>query len=68
MVFLFVAIVSQCSDPPQPHRMHVDIPESLKEGAKVKYTCPDRYELVGDNILTCKNGKWAGDVPYCKGT
>ena len=48
--------------------MNVVIPESLTEGAKAKCSCPDRYELVGDNVLTCKNGKWAGDVPYCKGT
>ena len=48
--------------------MNVDIPDSLTEGAKANYSCPTRYKLVGDNTLTCKNGNWAGDVPYCKGT
>ena len=48
--------------------MIVEVPRSLTEGAKVNYTCPGRYELVGDNVLMCKNGKWTGDVPYCKGT
>lgn len=48
--------------------MTVDIPESLTEGAKAKYSCTNRYKLVGDSVLTCENGKWAGDVPYCKGT
>ena len=47
--------------------MIVEIPDSLTEGAKAKYSCPSRYELAGDNVLTCKNGKWAGGVPHCKG-
>ena len=47
--------------------MNIDIPDSLTEGAKVKYTCPARYKLVGDNVLKCKSGKWVGEIPYCKG-
>ena len=59
-----------CSDPPlhNAQNMIVDVPDKFTEGDKVNYTCLSRFELVGDNVLTCKSGKWVGDIPYCKGT
>ena len=65
---VFTCLASQCNDPPLPLKMNVVIPESLTQGAMAKYSCPDRYELVGDSVLTCNSGKWVGDEPYCKGT
>ena len=56
-----------CSNPKPVLNAIVNDPDSLTEEAKAKYTCPAHYKPVGDNILTCKNGKWTGVLPHCKG-
>ena len=62
-----ILLLLDCSNPKPVIKAIVDVPDSLTEGAKAKYTCPPRYKLVGNNILTCKNGKWTGVLPHCRG-
>lgn len=32
---------------------------------KVKYICDSGYELFGDDVRECSDGKWKGDLPTC---
>jgi len=55
-----------CKHPPKVSKTLAEY-NTLTEGSVVKYSCPTRYGLVGDQKLTCNKGKWIGVVPSCKG-
>ena len=59
--------VPECDDPPVALNIFVDVSENPTEGDEASYSCTQRYKLVGDDTLVCKNGQWKGTPPQCKG-
>uniref|UniRef100_M4AIH9 CUB and Sushi multiple domains 3 n=1 Tax=Xiphophorus maculatus TaxID=8083 RepID=M4AIH9_XIPMA len=42
--------------------------EKFTFGSRVRYSCRDDRQLIGDSSLTCQlNGHWSGPLPHCSG-
>ena len=39
----------------------------LTSGSTATYTCNSGYELIGNTVRTCQNGRWSGQAPTCSG-
>ena len=42
--------------------------DKIKHGERITYKCSRDYTLVGNNAQECNNGRWANDIPSCKGS
>ena len=41
--------------------------DDFRHDRAVRYTCKPGFELKGDQLLKCFDGKWIGNKPQCKG-
>ncbi|XP_038605154.1 complement receptor type 1-like isoform X2 [Tachyglossus aculeatus] len=59
-----------CLNPGTPPNGRVDIPEDLKFGSQIHYTCEEGFKLIGSPTSTCElvHGKvaWSEDEPICE--
>ena len=37
------------------------------EGAVIKFSCKSGFELRGSRLIKCREGKWSGPAPVCRG-
>ncbi|KAF0314296.1 CUB and sushi domain-containing protein 3 [Amphibalanus amphitrite] len=57
-----------CGPPPPPVIGNVSLPSRATfYGAVAEYSCPDKYQLVGDGQRVCEGeGAWGGELPTCE--
>ncbi|CAH3170926.1 unnamed protein product [Porites evermanni] len=54
-----------CLDPGSPTNGRI-IGDDFSHSQSVRYTCNTGFELKGDQLLKCSDGRWSGNKPLCK--
>ena len=62
IVELFLAL---CKDPGIPQH-GARKGDNFEDGKTVKFTCNNRYSLVGSSTIECRGGIWSSALPQCK--
>ena len=59
-------ILDVCPSPPGlAHGSHDG--SDFRNGENVTYSCNPKYVLEGSAIIRCKDGRWLGQIPVCRG-
>ncbi|NXU39020.1 CFAH factor, partial [Drymodes brunneopygia] len=59
------AAESACPPPPQvPGAQQTTVGRNYRHGSKAAFSCPDGFQLVGREEITCTEGKWQSP-PHC---
>ena len=60
--------IETCPDPKKETNARV-IGNEFYNGKEVEFTCSNDYVIIPEysKKLKCENGKWKGEIPFCKG-
>ena len=66
-LFFFTVGIEKCKDPGIP-RNGARRGDQFFHKARVVFLCNKGFTLDGNNSITCQEGEWSSNLPYCRGT
>ena len=57
-------LTAKCSDPGEPDNGVKDGTD-YRSGSNVTFSCNPPFDLVGSQMIICKDGQWSDSTPTC---